>query len=137
MFKKMSLQELNYEDAARWVQSRCAQASHEEVLSALQALAHAAARADADCALEGLFPGSRLEVLLSRDLKQGLQHPPPLPIKVEHHAMQAIGKAIEREMESTNTKLMTLHAPGAEVVVYQPAMRDAVLLGTRTTLLSA
>lgn len=62
---------------------------------------------------------------------------PPLPIKVEHQAMQAIGKAIEREMESTNTKLMTLHAPGAEVVVYQPAMRDAVLLGTRTTLLNA
>lgn len=51
--------------------------------------------------------------------------------------MQAIGKTIEREMESTNTKLMTLHAPGAEVVVYQPAMRDAALLGTRTTLLLA
>lgn len=133
----MSLRELDYEGVARWVQSRCAQASHEEVLSALHALAHAAARADADCALEGLFPGSSLEVLLSRDPKQGLSSPPPLPIKVEHQAMQAIGQAIEREMANTNTKLLTLSAPGAEIVVYQPAMRDAVLLGTRTTLLNA
>lgn len=51
--------------------------------------------------------------------------------------MQAIGQAIEREMANTNTKLLTLSAPGAEIVVYQPAMRDAVLLGTRTTLLNA
>lgn len=72
----MSLRELNYEGVARWVQSRCAQASHE-VLSALHALAHAAARADADCALEGLFPGSSLEVLLSHDPKQGLSSPSP------------------------------------------------------------
>lgn len=54
ILKNMPLRELNY----------------------AKALAHAAAHADADCAVEGL---------------------PPLPVKVELAAMRAIGQAIVRD----------------------------------------
>ena len=86
----MSLRELNYSQGAQWVQARCTEKTTDsEVSTALQALAHAAARADADCAVEGLFPGSALEVLLSRDLDGKDPSLPPLPVKVELAAMRA------------------------------------------------
>lgn len=135
----MSLRELNYSQGAQWVQARCTKKTTDsEVSTALQALAHAAARADADCAVEGLFPGSALEVLLSRDLDGKDPSLPPLPVKVELAAMRAIGEAITREMGDAGTKLLTLRVDGCgEIVVFQPEMRETVLLGTRTTLLTA
>ena len=135
----MSLRELNYAQGAQWVQARCVEKPTDaEVSAALQALAHAAARADSDCAVEGLFPGSALEVLLSRDLEGKDPSLPPLPVKVELAAMRAIGEAIVREMGETGTKLLTLRVEGCgEIVVFQPEMRETVLLGTRTTLLDA
>ena len=91
----MSLRELNYPQAASWVRDRCTtKTSESEVSAALHSLAHAAARAEADCAVEGLFPGSGLEVLLSRDLDGQAPSLPPLPVKVELDAMRAIGEAI-------------------------------------------
>lgn len=134
----MSLRELNYSLCAQWVQARCTEkTTSTEVSTALQALAHAAARADADCAVEGLFPDSTLEALLSRDLDGKDQSLPPLPVKVELSAMRAIGEAIVREMQNKGTKLLTLSVDGCgEIVVFQPEMRETVLLGTRTTLLS-
>lgn len=135
----MSLRELNYSQGAQWVQARCTvKTTDSEVSTALQALAHAAARADADCAVEGLFPGSTLEVLLSRDLDSKDPNIPPLPVKVELTAMRAIGEAIMKEMQATATKLLTLRVDGCgEIVVFLPEMRETVLLGTRTTLLDA
>ncbi|MFA7531749.1 MAG: hypothetical protein WCY98_08720 [Castellaniella sp.] len=135
----MSLRELNYSQGAQWVQARCTEKTTDsEVSTALQALAHAAARADADCAVEGLFPGSTLEVLLSRDLDSKDPNIPPLPVKVELTAMRAIGEAIMKEMQATATKLLTLRVDGCgEIVVFLPEMRETVLLGTRTTLLDA
>lgn len=118
ILKNMPLRELNY----------------------AKALAHAAVHADADCAVEGLFPDSPLEVLLSRDLEVESRSPslPPLPVKVELAAMRAIGQAIVREMGETGTKLLTLRVDGyGEIVVFQPEIRETVLLGTRTTLLNA
>ena len=135
----MSLRELNYAQGAQWVQARCVEKPTDaEVSAALQALAHAAARAQADCAVEGLFPGSTLEVLLSRDLDSKDPNIPPLPVKVELTAMRAIGEAIMKEMQATATKLLTLRVDGCgEIVVFLPEMRETVLLGTRTTLLDA
>ena len=135
----MSLRELNYSQGAQWVQARCTEKTTDsEVSTALQALAHAAARADADCAVEGLFPGSALEVLLSRDLDGKDPSLQPLPVMVELAAMRAIGEAITREMGDAGTKLLTLRVDGCgEIVVFQPEMRETVLLGTRTTLLTA
>ena len=135
----MSLRELNYAQGAQWVQARCVEKPTDaEVSAALQALAHAAARAQADCAVEGLFPDSTLEVLLSRDLDNKDPSIPPLPEKVELSAMRAIGEAITKEMQATATKLLTLRMDGyGEIVVFMPEMRETVLLGTRTTLLDA
>ncbi len=135
----MSLRELNYAQGAQWVQARCVEKPTDaEVSAALQALAHAAARAQADCAVEGLFPDSTLEVLLSRDLDNKDPSIPPLPEKVELSAMRAIGEAITKEMQATATKLLTLRMEGCgEIVVFLPEMRETVLLGTRTTLLDA
>ncbi len=135
----MSLRELNYAQGAQWVQARCVEKpTDDEVSAALQALAHAAARAQADCAVEGLFPDSTLEVLLSRDLDNKDPSIPPLPEKVELSAMRAIGEAITKEMQATATKLLTLRMEGCgEIVVFLPEMRETVLLGTRTTLLDA
>ena len=135
----MSLRELNYSQGAQWVQARCVEKPTDaEVSAALQALAHAAARAQADCAVEGLFPDSTLEVLLSRDLDNKDPSIPPLPEKVELSAMRAIGEAITKEMQATATKLLTLRMEGCgEIVVFLPEMRETVLLGTRTTLLDA
>ena len=93
---------------------------------------------EADCAVEGLFPGSGLEVLLSRDLDGQAPSLPPLPVKVELDAMRAIGEAITKEMQASGTKLLTLNVQGCgEIVVFKPEMRETVLLGTRTTLLGA
>ena len=135
----MSLRELNYAQGAQWGQARCVvKPTDAEVSAALQALAHAAARAQADCAVEGLFPDSTLEVLLSRDLDNKDPSIPPLPEKVELSAMRAIGEAITKEMQATATKLLTLRMEGCgEIVVFLPEMRETVLLGTRTTLLDA
>ncbi len=135
----MSLRELNYAMGTQWVQTRCAEkTTASEVSAALQALAHAAARADADCAVEGLFPDSTLEVLLSRDLDSKDLSIPPLPEKVALSAMRAIGEAITHEMQATATKLLTLRVDGCgEIVVFLPEMRETVLLGARTTLLDA
>ena len=135
----MSLRELNYPQAASWVRDRCTtKTSESEVSAALHSLAHAAARAEADCAVEGLFPGSGLEVLLSRDLDGQAPSLPPLPVKVELDAMRAIGEAITKEMQASGTKLLTLNVQGCgEIVVFKPEMRETVLSGTRTTLLGA
>lgn len=135
----MSLRELNYGQGARWVLARCPEkTTASDVSAALQALAHAAARAEADCAVEGLFPGTALEVLLSRDLDKKDSSLPPLPVKVELAAMQAIGEAITHEMRESETKILTLRVDGCgEIVVFHPEMRETVLLGARTTLLNA
>lgn len=136
-----SLQELNYTDGARWVLARSTiQVPSAEIYSALQLLAHSAAKARADCAVGGLFPGSTLEVVLSRDLDADHdgEDAPPLPRHVEVDAMRAIGEAITQEMHRTGKKLLTLRVDGfGEVVVFPPEMSETVLLGTKTTVLNA
>jgi hypothetical protein len=129
----------DYAKGAQWVVSRCTSGvTADEVVAALRALTHAALRADADCLVEGLFPGSTLEVLLShvpRDHTTNL-HPPPLPAEVSPSAMHAIGEAIMRAMEMADRQLLTLTAAGfPEVVVLTPQTRQTLLLGTKTTLL--
>ncbi|MGP1692253.1 MAG: hypothetical protein ACTS6O_07080 [Giesbergeria sp.] len=136
----MPLQELNYTDGAQWVLARSAiKVSNVEIYAALQALAYSAAQARADCAVGGLFPGSTLEVLLTRDLDaEHRLEVPALPAHVDASAMRAIGEAITREMKDTGKKLLTLRVEGfGEVVVFPPEMSETVLLGTKTTLLNA
>lgn len=135
----MTLRELNYTLGAQWVQARCvAKIAEHEISAALQALAHTAAIAQTDCAVEGLFPDSDLQVLLSQDLDCKDKTPPPLPAKVELSAMRAIGEAIDRGMKDSNTRIMSLNVDGyGEIVVFHPEVRDTVLLGARTTVLSA
>lgn len=136
----MPLQELNYTDGAQWVLARSAiKVSNVEIYAALQALAYSAAQARADCAVGGLFPGSTLEVLLTRDLDAEYRlEVPALPAHVDASAMRAIGEAITQEMKDTGKKLLTLRVEGfGEVVVFPPEMSETVLLGTKTTLLNA
>lgn len=137
----MPLQELNYTDGAQWVLARSAmKVSNVEIYAALQALAHSAAQAKADCAVGGLFPGSTLEVLLTRDLDVDAARldAPPLPAHVDASAMRAIGEAITRELKQSGKKLLTVRVEGfGEVVVFPPEMSETVLLGTKTTLLNA
>lgn len=137
----MPLQELNYTDGARWVLARSTtQVASGEIYAALQLLAHSAAKAREDCAVGGLFPGSTLEVLLTRDLDADAdgQDSPPLPASVDVAAMRAIGEAITKEMHDSGKKLMTMRVEGfGEVVVFPPEMSETVLLGTKTTVLSA
>lgn len=136
----MSLRELNFSKGAAWVHARCpASTTMDEVLQALQMLAHAGAQAEVDCSIRGLFPGCDLEVLLSRDLDAD-RHEPVLatPIRVEANALRAIGEAITREMRATGTRVMTFAVAGyGEVAVHEPGAREAVLLGTATALLIA
>lgn len=142
----MSLQELNYASGADWVLARApGLASKSDLLVAMHGLTHAVASAVAqdsgDCALEGLFPGSALEVLFSRALNnQGADAGalPPMPASVEPAALSAIGTAIARELKETGKELMRYGLAGVgEVFVYHPEHREAVLLSSRTTLLSA
>lgn len=139
-FKNMSLRELNFSKGAAWVHARCASsATMDEVLQALQVLAHASTQAEADCSIRGLFPGSDLEVLLTRDLDAD-RHEPVLaaPIRVEADALRAIGDAVRREMRATGTRVMTFAVAGyGEVAVHEPGAREAVLLGAGATLLIA
>ncbi len=141
----MSLQELNYASGVNWVLARApGLASESALLMAMHGLTHAVASASAqnagDCALEGLFPGSPLEVLFSRSLEtQGADAGslPPVPASVEPSALSAIGEAIARELKNTGKELMRYSIAGVgEVLVYHPEHREAVLLGSRTTLLS-
>ena len=128
-----------YARAAQWVQPRCTTSvSDSEIIAALHGLAHAVAVASADFVGEGLFPGSDLEVSLSRDLDadEADRTLPPYPEKVEMAAIRAIGEAITKEMQTTGKELLTLNAKGiGEIVVFPPALRETVLLGTNTTLL--
>lgn len=136
----MSLRELNYAQAAQWIQSRCTEkATTDQLIAAMHALAHAAARAEADCAIAELFPGFKLEVLFSRDLEASIQSDglPPVPVKVELTALQAIGQAVSSEMLIQSKPLLTFSVSGCgEIVVFQPEARETVLLATRTTLLN-
>lgn len=136
----MTLHELNYEAAARWVVARCTtNTTLAAVSQALKALGLVAAATQADSAVEGLFPGSSLEVLVSRvavslSERSGSAQ---LPAEVDIDAVRAIGEAIDKEMEATGKKLLTLVVDDCgELVVYRPEMRETVLLGSRTALLA-
>lgn len=136
----MSLRELNYPTGAQWVLARCTEKTTlEDVTAALHALANAAAEAEADCALDGLFPGSRLEVLYSRNAEGARDPvPPAAPDSVEPAAMRAIGEAITKEMVTTGKRLLTMSVSGyGEITVFPPELRSTVLMGLQTTLLDS
>lgn len=136
----MSLRELNFSKDAEWVHARCSEpTTMDEVVQVLQVLVHAGAQAGVDCAIGGLFPGCDLEVLLSRGLDADRREPVlATPIRVDLTALHAVGQAIAREMRATGTRVMTFAVAGfGEVAVYEPGAREAVLLGTRATLLIA
>lgn len=137
----MTLQELNYLDAANWVQGRCSEKiPSDELLAALHLLMNAAATAKADMVLSDLFPGSALEALLSRDDGKGLvlADLPPIPPVVNDSALRAIAEAISQEMENTGKQILTMSVQGiGEIVVFDPKQRSAVLMATKTTLMTA
>ena len=139
-FKNMSLQELNFSRNAEWLHARCpASTTMDEVLRALQVLAHAGAQAEVGCSVRGLFPACDLEVLSTRD-RDADGHEPLLaaPIRVESEALRAVGEAIAREMRATGVRAMGLAVAGhGEVCVHEPGAREALLLGARATLLIA
>lgn len=133
--KKVSSQELKFEQAAQWIIERGGAATAQDLIQALKSLSATAQSMETDCLLSQLFPLTGLEVLFSKELDVA---PVPVPSSTEPPstaALTAIGEAICREMDRTGKGIFTLSVPDlGSAAVFRPSHRDAVLLGSNTTL---
>jgi len=136
-----------FEHAAKWVHARIPQEMANsvhirELVDAFSALAAVTDAATSTFLIPDLFPDVALDVLYVHNIA-GADKLTSVgdPAKnlfpgLSAIALTAIGTAVIREMETTNSDMVRHELYGAEIIVSRPSVRHLVLQATGTTLLT-
>ena len=136
-----------FEHAAKWVHARIPQEMGDsvhsrELVDAFSALAAITETATSTFLIPDLFPDVALDVLYVHDIASpnkltSVGDPANnLFPGLSASALTAIGTAVIREMETTNSDMVRHELDGAEIIVSRPGVRHLILQATGTTLLT-